>query len=100
MRAALKTFSKDSQLEVTCPERAQRSQTAMLVLAYPLIWLIHLYQAVVSPWLAPACRFTPSCSRYAVEALQKHGVFRGAVMAVKRILKCHPFSAGGYDPVR
>jgi len=66
---------------------------------YLLIFLITLYQKLLSPWLPPTCRFTPSCSQYAKEALKKHGAFHGIFLAAKRLLKCHPFHAGGYDPV-
>ncbi len=61
--------------------------------------MIHLYQAAISPFLPPACRFTPSCSEYAAIAIQTHGVPRGGVLAAKRICRCHPFTKGGYDPV-
>jgi len=64
-----------------------------------LITQIRLYQRFISPWLGPTCRFSPSCSHYAVEAIEKYGVFRGTAYAVWRILRCHPFSRGGYDPV-
>lgn len=57
------------------------------------------YQLVLSPWLGPACRFEPSCSRYASEAIRRHGVRRGVVLAVKRVGRCHPFGGFGYDPV-
>ena len=66
---------------------------------YVLVFLIALYQKLVSPWLPPACRFTPTCSQYAREALLKHGLFRGLWLAVKRLGRCHPFHTGGYDPV-
>jgi putative membrane protein insertion efficiency factor len=66
---------------------------------YLLIFLITLYQKLLSPWLPPTCRFTPSCSQYAKEALKKYGAFHGIFLAAKRVLKCHPFHAGGYDPV-
>jgi putative membrane protein insertion efficiency factor len=66
---------------------------------YVLIFLITLYQKLLSPWLPPTCRFTPSCSQYAKEALKKYGAFHGIFLAAKRVLKCHPFHAGGYDPV-
>jgi putative membrane protein insertion efficiency factor len=62
-------------------------------------FLITLYQKLISPWLPPACRYTPTCSQYAKEALLKHGFLRGTVLAVKRLLRCHPFHRGGYDPV-
>lgn len=63
------------------------------------IALVRFYQAFVSPWTRPSCRFQPTCSHYAVEALQVHGAWRGLWMSVWRILRCHPFHPGGYDPV-
>ncbi len=66
---------------------------------YVLVFLVTLYQKLLSPWLPPACRYTPSCSQYAKEALLKYGLFRGLVLALKRLARCHPFHAGGYDPV-
>jgi putative membrane protein insertion efficiency factor len=63
------------------------------------IALIRIYQGVVSPWLGPACRYDPSCSAYACEAIERHGLVRGAWLAVRRIGRCHPFAASGYDPV-
>ena len=65
------------------------------------IILIHifLYRYIISPLTGPACRFYPSCSEYAFEAVKKHGSLKGIVLAVRRILKCHPFHPGGYDPV-
>lgn len=61
---------------------------------------LRLYQLVVSPLLPPACRFYPSCSQYAYEAMASHGVGRGGWLALRRLLKCHPWHPGGYDPVR
>lgn len=69
------------------------------ILAYPPIFLIRAYQFLISPLLTPSCRFMPSCSEYAIEALKKHGVLRGSWMSVKRISKCHPLHPGGWDPV-
>jgi putative membrane protein insertion efficiency factor len=66
---------------------------------YILVFFIILYQKLMSPWLPPTCRFTPSCSQYAKEALVRYGVIHGVFLAVRRVLKCHPFHAGGYDPV-
>jgi putative membrane protein insertion efficiency factor len=63
------------------------------------IGLIRLYQLTLRPILPPACRFVPSCSDYALEALERHGLVRGSWLAVGRILRCHPFHPGGYDPV-
>jgi putative membrane protein insertion efficiency factor len=60
---------------------------------------IKLYQRFLSPLLPPSCRFVPSCSRYAYEAIEKHGLLKGGWLGIKRISRCHPFNAGGYDPV-
>ncbi|MDR3166908.1 MAG: membrane protein insertion efficiency factor YidD [Treponema sp.] len=64
-----------------------------------VLLLIRFYQQALSPYLPASCRYVPTCSAYAYEAVQKHGVFRGLFLAVKRILRCHPFHPGGYDPV-
>ncbi|MCG6910450.1 MAG: membrane protein insertion efficiency factor YidD [Deltaproteobacteria bacterium] len=61
--------------------------------------LIKGYQYFISPMLMPACRFYPSCSEYAHEAIERHGVAKGLLLAAKRILRCHPFNPGGVDPV-
>jgi putative membrane protein insertion efficiency factor len=61
--------------------------------------IIRLYQTAVSPHFPPSCRYYPTCSAYALEAVEKYGVVRGGMLAVRRILRCHPFHAGGYDPV-
>jgi putative membrane protein insertion efficiency factor len=61
--------------------------------------LIRAYQILISPLFPQACRFTPSCSSYAYDAIEKYGLPRGAYLGVRRILRCHPFHAGGYDPV-
>ena len=63
------------------------------------ILFIRLYQILISPLLPPTCRFTPTCSSYSLEAFQQHGFFKGFYLTVRRILKCHPFHSGGYDPV-
>jgi putative membrane protein insertion efficiency factor len=64
-----------------------------------LIGTVRLYKTYVSPFLPSACRFEPTCSEYAVQALEKHGSIRGTRLAIYRILRCQPFSKGGYDPV-
>ncbi|MBR0324720.1 MAG: membrane protein insertion efficiency factor YidD [Selenomonadales bacterium] len=64
-----------------------------------LLLLIHFYRKFISPLKPPTCRFYPTCSLYAVQAIEKYGAFKGSYLAVKRILKCHPFHKGGYDPV-
>lgn len=63
------------------------------------IWLVKLYKKFISPALPPACRFTPTCSEYAIEAFSKRGFFVGLILTVWRILRCNPFCRGGYDPV-
>lgn len=63
------------------------------------VFPIRVYQVLISPLLGPRCRFYPSCSHYAVGALQTHGLLRGGWLAVKRIVRCHPLNPGGYDPV-
>ena len=64
-----------------------------------LILPIRFYQRFISPLTPPTCRFTPTCSQYAVEALQKHGPLKGSWLALKRLLRCHPCGGSGYDPV-
>jgi putative membrane protein insertion efficiency factor len=62
--------------------------------------LLRAYKRVVSPWLPPSCRYVPTCSDYAMEAVERYGAFRGSWMAAMRVLRCHPFAQGGYDPVQ
>ena len=64
-----------------------------------ILAMIRFYQKAVSPYTRPCCRFTPTCSQYAVEAVTKYGALKGTFLAVKRILRCNPFFKGGYDPV-
>ncbi|MFH1761703.1 MAG: membrane protein insertion efficiency factor YidD [bacterium] len=64
-----------------------------------MIYFIRAYRAVISPLFGPSCRFVPTCSRYAEEALEKYGAARGSFYALRRILKCRPFGGGGYDPL-
>ncbi len=63
------------------------------------IALINIYRFIVSPLFPQSCRFTPTCSAYAIEAIEKYGALRGAYLAARRILRCHPFHPGGFDPV-
>ena len=69
------------------------------ILSLPFIALIKIYQLIISPWIGPKCRFTPTCSHYATEALKKYGPFKGIWLAIKRISRCHPWGGSGYDPV-
>lgn len=63
------------------------------------LFLIAAYRYLVSPWLGPRCRFVPSCSEYAADALRAHGAARGAFLAIGRVCRCHPWNPGGHDPV-
>ncbi|MFI5232300.1 MAG: membrane protein insertion efficiency factor YidD [Gemmatimonadales bacterium] len=63
------------------------------------ILFVRAYQTGISPLLPPSCRYSPSCSAYAIEALEKHGAMRGGWLAIRRICRCHPFRPGGFDPV-
>lgn len=71
----------------------------LYILSLPFIGLIKIYQWIISPVIGPKCRYTPSCSHYALEALKKYGVFKGTWLAAKRIGRCHPWGGQGYDPV-
>lgn len=63
-----------------------------------LLWLLRAYRAVLSPWMGGQCRFEPSCSNYATACVERFGAARGAWLTVRRLSRCHPFCAGGYDP--
>lgn len=69
------------------------------VFAFPFVVLIMFYRRCISPLTPPSCRFTPTCSAYALEALRKYGPIKGLWLAVKRILRCHPWGGSGYDPL-
>lgn len=67
---------------------------------YIAVSLLRGYKLLISPLFPPSCRFTPTCSEYAAEAIGKYGFLKGSALGVKRLLRCHPFTAGGYDPVQ
>ena len=69
------------------------------ILIFPLVVLVKFYQVCISPFKPPTCRFTPTCSQYALEALRKYGPLKGSWLALRRILRCHPWGGSGYDPV-
>ncbi|MDR2135383.1 MAG: membrane protein insertion efficiency factor YidD [Treponema sp.] len=71
----------------------------MIFLRKAVLLLIRFYQCAISPYFPSCCRYVPTCSAYAYQAVEKYGVCRGGFMALKRILRCHPFHRGGYDPV-
>ena len=74
-------------------------QSLLKILSLPFVLLIRLYQLIISPWLGPKCRFTPTCSQYAIEALQKYGPIKGLWLSARRIARCHPWGGSGHDPV-
>ncbi|GGX78966.1 hypothetical protein GCM10007160_02790 [Litchfieldella qijiaojingensis] len=82
-----------------CRGRRGLGDSAAKLLSWPLIALIKVYQYTISPLLGPRCRFWPSCSQYALEAIRIHGPLMGGWLALKRILKCHPLHPGGIDMV-
>ena len=65
-----------------------------------MIWIIRFYQKFISPLFPPTCRFYPTCSVYFIQALEKYGFFKGSYLGIRRLLKCHPFHEGGYDPLK
>ena len=69
------------------------------IIAFPFILAIKLYQGIISPWLGPKCRYTPTCSQYGIEALKKYGVVKGLWLTIKRVSRCHPWGGHGHDPV-
>lgn len=86
---------KTAQETESAPELGRLSRAAI---ALPLL-LIRVYQLTLSPFIGQCCRFTPSCSRYATEALKRHGFWYGSVLTIYRLIRCQPFCKGGYDPV-
>lgn len=69
------------------------------MIAKVLLWMIRAYQIALSPYVGTQCRFHPTCSRYALQAIDRHGALKGAWLAVRRLSRCHPWSLGGHDPV-
>lgn len=68
-------------------------------LAYIPIFFVRLYQMFISPLFPASCRYTPTCSAYAIEAFKRHGLFKGGYLTIRRLLRCHPWGGSGYDPV-
>ena len=69
------------------------------VLIFPFLLLIRTYQTILSPLFPSSCRFNPTCSQYGIEALKKYGIWKGTILTIKRISKCHPWGGQGHDPV-
>ena len=74
-------------------------KTCKRIAIWPLVMLVRFYQVCISPLKPPYCRFTPTCSAYAIQALRKHGPIKGSLLAIWRILRCNPWGGSGYDPV-
>ena len=90
--------SESNQAEAGKRRRSFADVLRSVLIAVPLL-LIRFYQKCISPITPASCRYTPTCSQYAVEALKKYGLFKGGWLAFKRILRCHPWGGSGYDPV-
>lgn len=75
------------------------NRTIQSLLTTPFLWTIRGYQKFISPLFAPSCRFYPSCSEYSYQSLKKYGIFKGILLSIKRIIKCHPGHPGGFDPI-
>lgn len=105
MKDNCKTSEKEQAVETSATPAAKTSPARTVVrkvggwVAWLLILPIRFYQRFISPLTPPVCRFTPTCSQYAIEALRKHGPVKGLWLAVKRVLRCHPWGGSGYDPV-
>ncbi|MGD8306132.1 MAG: membrane protein insertion efficiency factor YidD [Ignavibacteria bacterium] len=80
-------------------EVKQIGKYLIFILTVPIIILIKLYQLIVSPLFPSSCRYTPTCSNFALQALRKYGLFKGGWLGLKRIFRCHPWGGSGYDPV-
>lgn len=80
-------------------EASPRGLDSKRILIYPFIALVRFYQVAISPYTPSTCRYTPTCSNYTIEALQKRGLFVGGWLSIKRILSCHPWGGSGHDPV-
>ena len=68
-------------------------------LSFLVLLPVYFYRSFISPFTPPACRYTPTCSQYAIDAVKKHGPFKGIWLTIKRLLRCHPWGGSGYDPV-
>ena len=69
------------------------------ILIFPFIFLVKIYQNIISPLFPPTCRYSPTCSEYAIQSLKKYGLVKGVYLSIKRIVNCHPWGGSGYDPI-
>lgn len=86
-------------MQIPLPEKQPLMKTLKQIAVFILLLPIKFYQYCISPLKPPTCRYTPTCSQYAVEAIRKYGPFKGLYLAIKRLLRCHPWGGSGYDPV-
>ena len=91
---------KNTTTKNTTTNPKKDKTTIMLrLLTYPFVLLVRFYQIAISPLKPPTCRYNPTCSSYALEALKRYGLFKGGMLAIRRIMRCHPWGGHGYDPV-
>lgn len=90
---------KKSENHLKKPSSKSLVEVLKKIAIFPFVLLIKLYQCCISPFTLPSCRFTPTCSAYALEAFKKHGPFKGFYLTLRRVLRCHPWGGSGYDPV-
>ncbi len=69
------------------------------ILIFPLIFIVKIYQSIISPLFPPTCRYKPTCSEYAIQSLKKYGLIKGVYLSIKRVVNCHPWGGSGYDPI-
>ena len=79
--------------------KLNKTHSLKKIFVFPLVIIIKLYQFIISPLTPPSCRYSPTCSKYALEALKKFGIIKGINLTFKRIIKCHPWGGSGYDPI-
>lgn len=91
--------NKERTAKMKAPSNVRLSLFAFRFASLPFILAIRLYQVTLGPLMGGHCRFHPTCSAYAIEAYRVHGVFRGTILTVRRLSRCHPLGGGGYDPV-
>ena len=99
VKKLLLKIAETSNLTAPPKQTERTNKGCAYVLAFPFVLLIKLYQRCISPLKPPTCRFTPSCSQYALEAFRKYGPFKGLYLAIKRLARCHPWGGSGFDPV-